>query len=146
MIKIDFPPYDFKIAREGKIEKIFDRFRKMWCVLTPEEWVRQNVLNYLTIELKYPPSLMAIEKEIRFGELKKRCDIVVYNPTGEAWMIVECKEMNVPLGENVIKQALIYHVSLPVNYLMISNGSYTFCFKKSAGQFVSIEQMPVFGS
>ena len=61
MIKIEYPKYQFKIKKENKVELIFDAFRKRWIVLTPEEWVRQNLLQYLTAIKNYPSKLFAIE-------------------------------------------------------------------------------------
>ena len=91
MIKINFPNNQFKIKKENNADLIFDSFRKRWMVLTPEEWVRQNMLQYLTAIKKYPAKLIAIEKEISLGELKKRCDVVVYDKNALPWMIIECK-------------------------------------------------------
>lgn len=125
MIGIEYPHYDFKTRLEGEKRLLFDEVRKLWVVLTPEEWVRQNFIRYLVQVKGYPTSIMAVEKMITLGELKKRCDIVVYKDA-KPWMIVECKEMNVPLSENVAGQILRYNISLNVRYLVVTNGSYTF--------------------
>ena len=93
-------------------------------MLTPEEWVRQNFLQYLVQIKKYPASLIAVEKEIKLGDLKKRFDVVVYDNNTKPWMIVECKEMNVTLDKLVLDQVLRYNISLNVPYLVITNGSY----------------------
>ena len=127
MIAISFPPPDFKIMREGDKELIFDRFRKKYVALTPEEWVRQNFLNYLVKVLEYPASLIGIEKEIFLGEMKKRYDIVIYNRATQPWMLVECKEMNVPLTEHTMQQVIRYNMVIPATYLVITNGVNTFC-------------------
>lgn len=124
MIKIEYPPYQPKIKTEADKEFIFDEFRKRWVVLTPEEWVRQNFLQYLTQIKKYPASLIAIEKEIKLGDLKKRFDIVVYDRNSKPWMIIECKEMNVVLDKKVLDQILRYNITMQVSYLVITNGSY----------------------
>ena len=121
---------------------IFDTARKRWLVLTGEEWVLQNFLQYIVQVKKYPVSLIAIEKEIYLGELKKRCDIVVYNRDTLPWMIIECKEMNEPLNAKVLDQILRYHITLPAKYLVVTNGSYCFGFKKSEGQFYEIDELP----
>ena len=144
MIKIDFQEPQFKTVTENGIRKIFDQFRKRWIILTPEEWVRQNILSYLTSTLRYPSSLLAIEKEIRVGELKKRCDIVVYNNNMRPWMIVECKEMGVKLDEQVVSQILRYHSSIPCEFLIITNGSYSFGFQKENEEFKEINALPLF--
>ena len=142
MIRIEYPKYQFKIKKENNIEKIFDAFRKRWLVLTPEEWVRQNMLQYLTETKKYPAKLIAIEKEISLGELKKRCDIVVYDRHASPWMIIECKEMNVTLNSKTLEQVLRYHITLPAKYLVITNGSYCYGFEKKDGQFFETDMIP----
>ncbi|SFE79237.1 Type I restriction enzyme R protein N terminus (HSDR_N) [Chitinophaga sp. CF118] len=144
MIFIDFPAPDFKIVRENGRDIIFDRYRKKNVILTPEEWVRQNFLNYLVKTLGYPASLIGIEKEIHLGELKKRCDIVVYNRNTQPWMIVECKEMNVPLTQAVLEQIVRYHMVLPTAYLVITNGVNTWCCQhmEEEQQWRFIQQLP----
>ena len=142
MIKIDYPPYQPKIKKENKKEFIFDEFRKRWVVLTPEEWVRQNFLQYLTLIKKYPASLIAIEKEIKLDELKKRFDIVVYDSHTKPWMIVECKEMNVALDRTVLDQVLRYNINLQVPYLVITNGSYCMAMTFEKDKMVELDTMP----
>ena len=132
MINIQFPPPDFRIQATDGQEMIFDPFRKKYVVLTPEEWVRQNFLNYLVKNLEYPGALMSIEKEMNLGELRKRCDIVIYSREAAPWMIVECKEMGIPLGMPVLEQIVRYNMALPVPYLVITNGSNTWCCKLNA--------------
>lgn len=144
MIKIEYPKHNFKTTKEHNAELIFDEFRKRWIVLTPEEWVRQNILQYLSEIKKYPAKLMAVEKEIKLGELKKRCDVVVYNKNALPWMIVECKEMNAELSIKTIEQILRYHITLPAKYLVITNGSYTLGYEKREDQFFEIDQFPEF--
>ena len=144
MIKIEYPAYQPKIKAAGDKEFIFDEFRKRWILLTPEEWVRQNFLQYLTQIKKYPASLIAIEKEIKLGELKKRFDIVVYDNETKPWMIVECKEMNVALDKSVLDQVLRYNISLNVPYLVITNGSYCMALQLKAGVMSVIDSLPQF--
>ena len=142
MIKIEYPPYQPKIKKENEREFIFDKFRKRWVILTPEEWVRQNFLQYLTQTKKYPASLIAIEKEIKLGELKKRFDIVVYDADTKPWMIIECKEMNVPLDKTVLDQVLRYNISLDVPYLVITNGSYCMAMQLEKNVMKAIDTLP----
>src|SRR3954467_12351957 len=111
MIDIQYPTHPFKIKKERGKEFIFDECRKQWVLLTPEEWVRQNFLQYLVQIKEYPSSVIAVERLIMLGDLKKRFDIVVYK-NSIPWMIVECKEMGVPLNEAVIKQILNYNITL----------------------------------
>jgi hypothetical protein len=117
MITISFPSPDFHFKEEDKKEFIFDNIRK--------QWVRQNFIQYLIQIKKYPAGLLAIEKEIEAGELKRRCDIVVYK-NNLPWMVIECKQMNVPLNDKVVEQVLNYNQHLNVRYLIITNGKETF--------------------
>lgn len=128
MIKIDYPPYQPKIKTENNREFIFDGVRGQWVPLLPEEWVRQNFLQYLIQVKQYPASLIAIEKEIKLGDLRKRFDIVVYDKNTKPWMIVECKEMKVDLNQSVLNQVLRYNITLRVPFLVITNGSYCHAF------------------
>lgn len=142
MIKVEFPKPNFKIKKEEGKEFIFDELRKQWIRLTPEEWVRQNFIQYLIHAKNYPSALIGIEKEMKLGELKKRFDLLVYNKEHEPWMMIECKAMHVELKEDVLQQLLRYHISIPVNYLVITNGSYTVCYKKKEGQLEMLADLP----
>lgn len=144
MIKIEYPPYQPKIKTEQDKEFIFDEFRKQWVVLTPEEWVRQNFLQYLIQIKKYPASLIAIEKEIKLGDLKKRFDIVVYDRNSKPWMIIECKEMNVILDRKVLDQILRYNITMQVPYLIITNGSYCMAVTTENKEMELITDLPFF--
>ena len=141
MVKITYPAPGFRIKEEDGKEWIFDEFRKQWVRLTPEEWVRQNMLQYLTQVKKYPASLIAIEKEIALGELRKRFDILVYKAS-KPWMIVECKEMNVPLDESVMKQVLNYNISVQADFVLITNGTDNYGFSLQNGVAEQLMELP----
>lgn len=141
MIKIEFPKQQVKIRERQDVKEVFDLIRKKWLLLTPEEWVRQNMIHFILLN-NYPASLIAVEKEIKLGELTKRCDVVVYSRKAVPFMIIECKEMNVPLSEKTLEQVLRYHITLPAQYLIITNGSYCFGFQKIDNQFKEINDFP----
>jgi len=144
VIKIDYPPYQPRIKKEDDKEFIFDEVRKKWMVLTPEEWVRQNFLQYLIQVKKYPASLIAVEKEIAVADTRNRFDIVVYNKDHQPYMIVECKEMGVVLDKKTLDQVLRYNMNLKVSYLIITNGSYCFAFSTTGGVMNLEEEIPAF--
>lgn len=144
MIKIEYPVTKPSIKIETGKELVFCMIRKKWVILTPEEWVRQNFLLYLTEKQCYPASLIAVEKQVLFGDVKKRFDIVVFDRQAKPFMIVECKEMNVPLTESVLNQVLRYNTNLQASYLFITNGGHCAGFQTKQGQFSAIDTMPVF--
>jgi hypothetical protein len=142
MIKIAYPLYQPKIKKASGKELIFDEVRRQWVVLTPEEWVRQNFLQYLIRVKKYPATLIALEKEIFLSDVKKRFDIVVYDRNTKPWMLVECKEMRVALDVDVLDQALRYNINLQVPYLVITNGTYCYAFNNTNKLFEEINILP----
>ncbi len=144
MIKIEYPAYQPKIKEQLGKEFIFDEIRKQWMMLTPEEWVRQNFLQYLIQVKKYPSSLIAVEKEIQLGELAKRFDIMVYDQNTKPWMIIECKEMEVALNEQVLNQALRYNITLNVPYIVLTNGTHCFGFSGKKGILEELSELPNF--
>lgn len=144
MVHIVYPPYQPRIKSENNKEFIFDPLRKRWTALTPEEWVRQHFIAYLTQVMQYPASLIAIEREISLPGLKKRFDIVVYNRDAQPWMIVECKEMNVPLNAAVLDQVLRYNQAMQVSYLVITNGNECYAFAGKEGKLEELGELPSF--
>ena len=143
MIKVNYPEPVFRFKEENGKEMIFDFIRKQWLLLNEEEWVRQNFIQFLVQELKYPSELIAVEKEIQLGDLKKRFDILVYDREHKPWMLVECKAGEIVLDEKVLLQVLRYNISMPANFLVITNGQFTYAWEKINGELKEIPQMPV---
>jgi hypothetical protein len=144
MIVVNYPPPTFQTKKEKGQPYLFDTIRKIWLLLTEEEWVRQNFIQYLVGELKYPSSLIAIEKEIELNGMKKRFDVLVYNQDHQPWMLIECKAPQIQLNDAVLEQVLRYHISVPVCYLIITNGEKTFGWEKRDNQLVVLERLPAY--
>jgi hypothetical protein len=142
MMNIKYPEPAFRIKKEEGKELIFDSLRKKWLILTPEEWVRQNFIQYLLQTKNYPASLIAIEKEIKLGELKKRFDILIYDKNHLPWMMVECKAAAIALDERVLEQILRYNISMAVRYLIVTNGNDCFGWIRLNGKLDSIAEFP----
>jgi hypothetical protein len=114
-------------------------------VLTEEEWVRQCFVQYLVEFMHYPISLIAVEKELVLNGLKKRFDILVYNGDVKPWMLIECKAPEVDLDETVLHQVLRYQMSIPVPYLVITNGEQTYGWKNERSSLQLLESLPAWG-
>jgi type I site-specific restriction endonuclease len=123
MKALNLPEYQFRLRKNeaGKTE-IFDPIRKRFYVLTPEEWVRQNFMQYLIQEKNFPAGLMAVEKGLKLHGAQKRADIVQYSKQGNPALIVECKAPEVKITQDTFDQAARYNLSLQVAYLIITNG------------------------
>jgi len=127
MQKLNLPEYSFKLKQQnGKID-VFDRIRKKYVALTPEEWVRQNFICYLIQEKNVPESLIAVEKEIKCNNMCRRTDIVVYSKLAKPVIIVECKAPDVEIKNDTFEQIVRYNMVLQVNYLVVTNGLQHYC-------------------
>ena len=113
-------PVTRKVASQRT--QIFDAFRNKYVALTPEEWVRQHMLNYLNIHLYYPKNLLGVEVSLKLNNLSKRADIVVYASDLTPWMLVECKAAEVEITQAVFDQAARYNITMRVPYLVVTNG------------------------
>jgi hypothetical protein len=120
--QLNLPEYSFRIRGEEGSERIFDPVRKKYVRLTPEEWVRQNFVQYLINEGKYPPGLIGIEVMSPFNNLKKRVDVLVHNRAGRPVMIVECKAPEIEINDEVFDQLVCYNMGFRVPYLILTNG------------------------
>jgi hypothetical protein len=120
--ELNLPQYSFRITGKEGSEMILDPVRRKYVKLTPEEWVRQNFVQYLINVGKYPPGLLRIEVLFRLNRLKKRVDILVHNRSGKPVMIIECKEPDVKIDEKVFEQIVTYNIGLKVPYIVATNG------------------------
>ena len=128
MQQLNFPIYQFRFKNSENKVSIFDSIRKKFIVLTPEEWVRQHVVNYLIEEKKYPKSHINVEKLIKINTLTKRYDIVVFEPDGSIFLLVECKAPKVKINQDTFDQIARYNLILKAKYLMVTNGlNHYFC-------------------
>ncbi len=116
--ELNLPPVQLKIENN----KVFDIFRNKWVELTPEEWVRQNFLNFLVQVHHYPKGLMSVEKQIQLHKVKKRYDAVVFNKEMNPVVLIEFKSFRVPISQETVDQAIRYNQQFGVDYLILSNG------------------------
>jgi Sec7-like guanine-nucleotide exchange factor len=127
--QLNLPQYSFKISGKEGSEMILDPIRKKFVKLSPEEWVRQNFIQYLIIEGKYPAPLLGIEVLFKFNKLKRRVDILVHNRTGKPVMIVECKSPDVKIDDKVFDQIVCYNMGFKVPYIVVTNGLVNYACK-----------------
>ncbi|MBP6073549.1 MAG: type I restriction enzyme HsdR N-terminal domain-containing protein [Flavobacterium sp.] len=128
MKKLNFPTYSFRFKNSENNVAIFDEIRKKFILLTPEEWVRQHTLHYLIQDKNYPKSHINVEKLIKINTLNKRYDIVVFQPNGEIFLLIECKAPEVAISQQTFDQIARYNLTLKAKYLMLTNGiNHYFC-------------------
>jgi hypothetical protein len=122
MLKLNFPTYPFRFKNSENKVSIFDEIRKKFIILTPEEWVRQHVVHYLINEKKYPKSLINVEKVLTINKLRKRYDVVVFNPDGSIHILVECKAPEIKISQATFDQIARYNMTMKARFLNVTNG------------------------
>ena len=144
MQKLNFPAYNFRFKNSENKVAIFDEIRKKFVILTPEEWVRQHVVQYLLLDKKYPKSLVNVEKVLKINGLTKRYDVVVFNSDGSIFLLVECKAPEVKISQNTFDQIARYNLTMKAQYLMVTNGqNHYFCqmdFEKE--HYLFLKELP----
>ncbi|MEI7509714.1 MAG: type I restriction enzyme HsdR N-terminal domain-containing protein [Flavobacterium sp.] len=146
MQKLNFPTYSFRFKNSENKVAIFDEIRKKFIILTPEEWVRQHVLQYLLQDKNYPISYINVEKLIKINDLSKRYDIIVYQPDGAIYLLIECKAPEVAITQQTFDQIARYNLVLNAKYLMVSNGlNHYFCqMDLIKEKYIFLQELPEF--
>ena len=148
MDKLNLPAYKFRISGTQKNNTlIFDTFRKKFVSLTPEEWVRQHILRFLTEEKNVPKVLISVEAGININKLVKRYDALIYDRKGKPWMIVECKAPSVAINQSVFDQVVVYNQTVRAKYILVTNGLKHYCcdMSKANRQVQFLNDIPDFG-
>ncbi len=148
MFIIHFPEFDFKVKTENGKRLIFDKARKKYVAITPEEWVRQHILHYLIDVKRYPVGFISVEHAIAVNNMQKRCDIVVFDKRFRPALIVECKQPEIALAQNIFDQAGRYNLTLQVPYLAITNGTDNMAAQLDlkTGRIDFLEDYPEYGA
>jgi predicted type IV restriction endonuclease len=144
MIALNLPEFEVNLKKsEGKIW-IFDGIRKKFVVLTPEEWVRQHLIQYFITHLRYPRTLIQVERGLQYNQLKKRSDFVVFDRDGKPWMLVECKSPEIQLDQKSVDQAAMYNVDIKAKYVAVSNGLKHVCYEAAGtvGEIALLKDFP----
>lgn len=126
-MELNLPSFDIRLQRDDEGVKIFDRLRKKFIILTPEEWVRQHFVNYLINHKGFPESLMANEIGITLNGTRRRCDTVVFDKHGSPMVIVEYKASSIVISQSTFDQIARYKMVLHARYLIVSNGMNHYC-------------------
>ena len=141
---LNFPSYAFDFQTEDAKEMILDSIRRKYVRLTPEEWVRQNFVQYLIQELGYPQGLTAIETGFVFQGMQCRADVLVHDRQGEAGLMGECKAPDVKIKQNVFDQIGRYNTVVKATYLVVTNGMQHYCCRidREQNQYRFLEALP----
>lgn len=141
-VALNLPAAEFRVREENGVRMVLDPAREKWVVLTPEEWVRLHVVQFLIKARSVPRGLIGVEVELTYEGRRRRADVVVYRSNGSPALIVECKAPHVPLGQTVMDQASRYNHTLRAETVMITNGLVHYIFRFEDGQAVFLTDLP----
>lgn len=141
---LNLPPYPFRITERNGQFFVFDEIRKKTLLVTPEEWVRQHFVQYLVAQKKYPKSLIQLEGGLKLNGQSKRSDILIFNPSGEKILLVECKAPSVKITQAVFDQIARYNITYRVPLLAVTNGLEHFYCKIDflKGKYFFVDELP----
>ncbi|MBV5312582.1 MAG: type I restriction enzyme HsdR N-terminal domain-containing protein [Prolixibacteraceae bacterium] len=127
MQKLNLPEYSFKFKTREDKDYIFDSLRRKYVRLTPEEWVRQNFVQFLVTEKKYSVSLIAVEAGVKVNNNPQRADLVVFDRAGNPILVAEFKAPEIKISQQTFDQIVRYNMQLKVPLLIVSNGLQHYC-------------------
>jgi len=144
--EIVIPEFGYKTKFVENELYIFDIIREKYILLTPEEWVRQGLIHYLVNDFAYPKGMMRVETGLKYARRQKRADILVYDRNANPFLLVECKSMEIHLGETTLTQVSQYNFIIQAKYIMFTNGRNfsAFYFDKQKKEYLIISEIPKF--
>jgi hypothetical protein len=124
---VNFPAFEIHTKAENNRTLIFDSIRKKYVALTPEEWVRQHLIHYLINQKNYPATLISVETPLKYAQVDKRSDVLIYDRNGQPLMLAECKAPEVAITQKVFEQIAVYNLTIKAPCLMVTNGLQHYC-------------------
>jgi len=133
-----------KVKDIGGKKFIWDRVRKKYVILQPEELQRQILIDILIEKFNYPPGLFSVETGIKIGKLKKRFDLMILNSNGSPLLLAECKAENIPIDEEGLRQLMTYNKKIKAEILLLFNGNDLYCWELIKGEYLQIQEIPTY--
>lgn len=143
---LNLPQFEPELQqRDGKFW-IFDSLRKKYLVLTPEEWVRQHWIHFLINHHNFPKGLFSLEKGLKYNQMSKRTDLVVFDRASTPYLLVECKAPGIKIDKGSLRQLMTYNSKLHCPNLVLSNGLIHLYlgYSENGEKFVQNYQLPEF--
>lgn len=146
MQQLELPEFDHQVKKHDDKLWIFDILRRKHIFLTPEEWVRQNLVHYLIKYLEYPKALIKVETGLKYDKRNKRSDVVVYDRMGNIFLLIECKAMHIKVGQNTLDQVSAYNHVLKAQHIMVTNGNHylVYATNHQTKEYQLLDGIPVF--
>ncbi len=142
--KLNFPPIKIKAQRhpDGQTISAWSSIRNIFVVLTPEEWVRRHLVEYLLAECGVNREQIVEEYPVNLNGQPQRADVVVIGSSAKPEILVECKAPEVKITKQTFDQAVRYNSVVGARYIILTNGLTHLCFDLSEGEYRSLDHFP----
>lgn len=141
-VPLNLPAHEFQFRKQDETRMVLDPAREKWVVLTPEEWVRLHVVQFLINARSVPRGLIGVEVDLTYEGRRRRADIVVFRSDGSPALVVECKAPDVAIGQSVVDQASRYNFTLRAQTIMVTNGLVHYIFRLDGDRAVFLTDLP----
>lgn len=144
---LNLPPADLQLRpceSSRGICEVYDRLRRKWLVLTPEECVRQNFVAFLHSQRNYPLELIANEYRLNLNGTIKRADTIIFDRHLRPLVVVEYKAPSVVLTQKVFDQIARYNIVTGAPILVVSNGLKHYCCQFTTEGYTFLRDIPTF--
>ncbi len=142
--KLNFPPINLRAQRqkESNTLMVWSSPRSCYLVLTPEEWVRRHLVEFLVGHYSIAYSQIIEEYPVQLNGQSQRADVVVTR--GEkAMILVECKAFDVKITPDTLSQAVRYNSVVGAKFIILTNGFVHLCFERSnEGRYLPLNSFP----
>lgn len=142
--KLNFPAIKLRAQRRDGYTMVYDSVRNMYVVLTPEEWVRRHLVEYLVTYCKVPLRSIVEEYPVALNGMAQRADVVVMDSQARPLILAECKAPEIKLTQDTILQATRYNAVVDARYIILTNGMTHFCYEKGEAGYVQLSSFPSF--
>jgi len=143
-MKLELLKYSNRIRKSPSGNEVFDPVRKKYVQATPEEFVRQLLIQCLIDEFSCPPGLISVERMVNYAGLSLRYDLAVYDRKSQPWLLVEIKAPRVSLHEETAMQLSRYNHGFLAPYLLITNGPDALLWERMQSHYQIIERLPIY--
>lgn len=123
--------------------KLWDPIRNLWVADTPEEQVRQRLIQKMIGMRGYPRGLIAVEKDL--SSLPRRPDLLCFVLRKEKLvplLLVECKAIRV--SAKAERQALGYNETVGAPFICLASGKGEKTLWREEGGIASIPFLPAY--
>lgn len=148
--KLNFPSINLRAMENNGHTLVFNRIRSTYIVLTPEEWVRRHLVEFLITHCKAPLRSIIEEYPVSINGMAQRADVVVMGNNAQPLLLAECKAPDIDFKnsntlQEVFMQASRYNAILKARYVVLTNGLQHFCYEYRDNGYIALNHFPKLG-